>query len=142
MKTLFVVPVVAALGLAVGGSAAYGTARLLGGKPLVARTSARIFLPTGPIVSPLVSADGHLAGYVQFEAQLEVSGDSATEIKDRLPLLLDATTLRTFKAPMASGPDGMLPNVDIFRRVLGDAARQVYGPGQVSKVVITQAAPM
>jgi hypothetical protein len=142
MKTFVIVPAVAALGLAVGGSAAYGTVRALSGKPLITLAKPRIFLPTGPITAPLVSADGHLAGYVVFEAQLEVSVDGEADMRGRLPLLLDATTMRTFKTPMASGPDGMLPDLDVFRILLRDVAQQVYGKGQVSKVVITQASPM
>jgi hypothetical protein len=139
---MIIIPAVAALGIAVGGSAAFGTVRLLSGKPLISLDRPRIFLPTRPITAPLVSADGHLSGYVIVEAQLEVAGEAATTMRGRLPLLLDATTMRTFKTPMASGPDGMLPNLDTFRGLLGEVAQQVYGKGQVSKVVITQASPM
>jgi hypothetical protein len=142
MKKFILIPTIAVLGIAVGSSAAYGTVRALSGKPLISLDKPRIFLPTGPITAPLVSADGHLAGYVVFEAQLEVAVDAATDMRGRLPLLLDATTMRTFKTPMASGPDGMLPNLDTFRSLLTEMAQQVYGKGQVSKVVITQASPM
>jgi hypothetical protein len=142
MRKAIMVAVVMLLGVAIGGGAAYGTVRILGGKPLISLESPRAFLPTGPITAPLVAADGRLAGYVQFEAQLEVPGDRLAEMRGRLPLLLDAMTMRTFKAPMASGPDGMLPDIDVARRILAEAAGQVYGRDQVSKVVITQASPI
>ena len=142
MKKALIALVVTLLGVVVGGGAAYGTVQMLGGKPLIALANPNVFLPTGPITAPLVSADGRLSGYVQFEAQLEVPGDRIADMRSRLPLLLDALTMRTFKAPMASGPDGMLPNIAIFRRVLGEAVRQVYGRNTVSKIVITQASPI
>lgn len=129
------------LGIAVGGGAAYGTARLLAGKPLVALESPKTFLPTGPITAPLVSADGRLSGYVQFEAQLEVPADNVADMRARLPLLLDAMTMRTFKTPMASGPDGMLPDIKAFRAVLKTAVHQVYGKDSIP-IVITQALPI
>lgn len=142
MKRAFIVLTVVALGVCVGGGAAFGTARLLSGKPLITLESPKTFLPTGPITAPLVSSDGRLSGYVLFEAQLEVPGDQINDIRNRLPLLLDATTMRTFKAPMASGPDGMLPNMEVFKGVLEQAARQVYGGDRISRIVITQASPI
>src|SRR6187402_420775 len=101
MKKALITLIVLALGLCVGGGAAYATARILGGKPLISLESPKVFLPTGSITAPLVSADGRLSGYVLFEAQLEIPGDRLAEMRNRLPLLLDATTMRTFKAPMA-----------------------------------------
>lgn len=142
MKKALLFLIVAALGLCVGGGAAFATVRLLGGRPLIVMEQPRAFLPTGPITAPIVSADGRLSGYVQFEAQLEVPGDQVDAMRNRLPLLLDATTMRTFKAPMASGPDGLLPDIAIFRGVLEQAAWQVYGRDRVTKVVVTQAAPI
>lgn len=135
-------PILTLLGVAVGSGAAFGTVRVMSGKPLISMESPRVFLPTGTITAPLVSADGRLAGYVQFEAQLEVPGNQVAEMRGRLPLLLDAMTMRTFKTPMASGPDGLLPNVEVARRILRQAAGEVYGRDQVSKVVITQTSPM
>jgi hypothetical protein len=102
---------------------------------------ATIFVPTGTIQAPLVFADGRLAGYVAFEAQLEVQSDQDDAVKKRLPLLLDAVNMRTYRTPMASGPDGLVPGVDTFRRVLFDAAIQTFGRGTIRRVVVTQATP-
>ncbi len=80
MNKFVIVPAVAVLGIAVGGSAAYGTVRVLSGKPLITLDKPRIFVPTGPITAPLVSADGHLAGYVVFEAQPRLRQSVANEL--------------------------------------------------------------
>jgi hypothetical protein len=42
---------------------------------------------------------------------------------------------------MASGPDGMLPGLDAFRKVVLDAALEVYGKDAVRSVAVTKASP-
>lgn len=131
-------------GLGVGGAGAWAVAHfaphLLGGhhKAPVAATE---FVPTGEILAPLVFADGRLSGYATFECQLEVPEGSGLEIGAKLPLLLNAVNLRTYRAPMASGPDGLVPGLDAFRRVVMEAAVEVYGKGAVRSVAVTRASP-
>jgi hypothetical protein len=98
-------------------------------------------VPTGEILAPLVFADGRLAGYVTFECQLEVPQGSAADVGAKLPLLLNAVNMRTYRAPLASGPDGLVPGLDTFRRVVMDAAVDVYGKGAVRSVAVTRASP-
>jgi len=114
---------------------------LLAGEPLIDWASGQpdAFVPTGSIVAPLVADDGHLLGYMSFEAQLQVPADQVDHVKANLPLLLDATTLRTFKAPIAGGKDGLIPKLSILRAVLTEAVEQTYGAELVSHVAITQA---
>ena len=131
-------------GLGAGGGTAYGMAKYLGLKPSHAAAASEVdtvFVPTGPILAPLVFPDGRLSGYASFQVQLEVETDRGEEIKERVPLLLDAVNMRTFKTPMASGPDGVLPSLEVFRKVVDEAAGQAFGPGVVKKTVIVAASP-
>jgi hypothetical protein len=130
-------------GIAAGGGTAYATVQLLGlhrAKP--AAEIHTVFVPTGRVLAPLVFPDGRLSGYVSFEVQLEVDAEQSETIKERVPLLLDAINMRTYKTPMASGPDGMLPSLDTFRKVVDEAAREAFGPGVIRKTVVTQASPV
>ena len=140
MKKVLQAIAVLALGLGVGGGAAYGTSVFLGGekKPHAVDSA---FVPTGSVLAPLVLADGRLSGYVTFEVQLEVASDQAEALTQKLPLLLHAINVRTFRSPLASGPDGMLPNVEQFRRVVVAAAEEAFGSGVVRRVAITKADP-
>ena len=61
--------------------------------------------------------------------------------KYRLPLLLHAINMRTFKTPMAAGKDGLLPSLEQFRKIVEAAAPEAFGAGVVRKVAITQATP-
>jgi hypothetical protein len=138
-------PVAAILaGLGAGAGTAYATAMWLGLKHEKAAPAKveTVFVPTGPVMAPLVFPDGRLSGYVSFQVQLEVETEQGEEITKRVPLLLDAINMRTYKTPMASGPDGMLPNLSVFRTVVEQAASVAFGPGVVKKVVIMQAAPV
>lgn len=128
------------LGLGAGGAGALATSLVMADRHAQAQ-KATLFVPTGPIVAPLVFADGRLSGYVTFEAQIEVSSDKADAIRKQLPLLLDAVNMRTYRTPMASGPDGLVPGVDAFRRVLFDAAVQTFGRETVRRAIVTQATP-
>jgi hypothetical protein len=98
-------------------------------------------VPTGQILAPLVFSDGRLAGYVTFDAQLEVPAGEGEAIQERLPVLLNAINMRTFRTPLASGPDGLLPSVDGFRRVLLESAIETYGKAKIRRVAVTQATP-
>ncbi|HYZ64368.1 MAG TPA: hypothetical protein VE650_18100 [Acetobacteraceae bacterium] len=140
MKRTFLFALMLALGLGVGAGAAYATALLLG--PRAQRELADTALvPTGPVLAPLVFKDGRLSGYVSFAVQLEVSADRADFVAARMPMLLHAINLRTFRSPLASGPDGMLPDIEIFRRIVMAAAPEAFGPGVVRRAAITQANP-
>ena len=142
MKTAPLAVLVIFAGLAAGGGAAFGTSLLLA-RPAapVAETESPTFVPTGKILAPLVFADGRLAGYVSFQAQVEVTPDKAEFVTARLPLLLHAINMRSFRTPMASGPDGMLPGLAVFRSLMMTASDEAFGKGVVKRVAITEAAP-
>lgn len=129
------------LGLMTGSMAAFGTALVTGDRQWEADGGPTVFVPTGDVVAPLVFRDGRLAGYVTFTAQLEVPAGEGSAIRDRLPVLLNAINMRTFRTPLASGPDGMLPSVEGFRRVLLASAIETYGRAKIRTVVVTQAVP-
>ncbi|MEW9854531.1 hypothetical protein [Novosphingobium sp. M1R2S20] len=143
MKRLFALLALLILGLGVGAGAAYAAVMLLGPPPSAKEKEAAnsAFVPTGTVLSPLVTKDGRLAGYVSFEIQLEVPSDKAEFVAARMPLLLHGINLRTFRSPLASGPDGMLPNVEQFRKVVMEAAPEAFGAGVVRHAAITQANP-
>lgn len=129
------------LGAAVGGASAYAVALIHppSGHMPVKRTE---FVQTGAIMAPLVFPDGRLSGYVSFEVQLEVPEGEGEGVKARLPLLLNAVNMRTYRTPLASGRDGLIPALDPFRKVVIDAAREIYGADLVLHVVVTQASPV
>ena len=145
MRRLLSILLLLAAGAGVGSGAAFVTGLLLGPAPAAASAPAvepgKAFVPTGPVLAPLVLPDGRLAGYYRFEVQLEVDEDQAEQVAARLPLLLHAINLKTFRTPLASGPDGMLPNIGLFRNVVMAAAPEAFGPGIVHRAAITQANP-
>lgn len=140
MKRILGIVTFLILGLAVGGGAALAASMVLGPAP-EHEVADSAFVPTGPLLAPLVFEDGHLSGYVSFEIQLEVPADKAEFVAARMPLLLHAINLRTFRSPLASGPDGMLPNLEQFRKVVMAAAPEAFGKGVVRHAAITQANP-
>lgn len=128
------------LGVGTGGATAYGAGWLVNGALVPAADP--VFVPTGPVLAPLVFSDGRLAGYASFEVQLEVMGGQDALVTERVPLLLNAINMRTHRTPMASGPDGLVPNLEVFRKVVMQAAQEVYGPGVIRHAAITQATPV
>ncbi len=144
-KALFLMFVLLA-GLGLGGGAAFATMLVLG--PPHGTEGATVtedvkvsFVPTGKVLAPLVFADGHLAGYVQFDVELEVPQDKSEFVTDRLPLLLHAINMRTYRTPMAAGPDGILPDLEVFRKVVLQSSQEAFGAPIVRKVAITAASP-
>jgi len=132
-------------GLGAGGGAAYATVSILGpaapGHAKADDTTPPSFVDGGSVLAPLVFADGRLSGYVKFQIQLQVPQDKTDFATSRLPLLLHAINMRSFRTPMAAGPDGQLPDVEAFRKLVMTAAPEAFGAGVVSKVAITAATP-
>lgn len=132
-------------GAGVGSGAAFGTTMFVGQAPKEAGHAAEPeetgFVPASKVIAPLVLRDGRLAGYVAFDIELEVPADQVETVTARLPLLLHAINMRTYRTPMAAGPDGMLPDLGTFRALVLQAAPEAFGPGLVRKVAITQAVP-
>lgn len=141
MKKLLGGVVALILGVGVGGASAYGVGliRPEDGRAVVTKTE---FVPTGTMLAPLIFPDGRLSGYVSFEVQLEVAAGEGEAVKAQLPLLLNAVNMRTYRTPMASGRDGLIPGLDAFRKVVLDAAGETYGADKVRRVVVTQASPV
>jgi flagellar basal body-associated protein FliL len=147
MKKILFMLVVGFAGLGLGGGAALATLMLLGPRPAHAATAPAdtdtkpVFVPVDKLLAPLVGDDGRLTGYVQFQFNLEVPEDKSHDVTARLPLLLHAINMRTFRTPMAAGKDGLLPGLDAFRKVVEASANEAFGAGVVRKVAITQATP-
>jgi hypothetical protein len=143
VKKIMFSALVLALGAGVGGSAAFGVARVLGGEPLFKPAETPdVFVPIGAVLAPLVHEDGRLAGYASFEVQVEVKGDHDELVARNVPLLLNAINMRTYRTPMTSGPGGQIPRLDAFRKVVMEAALEVYGPGIVRRAAVMKAAPI
>ena len=139
MKKILFLAIVLLSGLGLGGAAAFGTLVVLGPRPAHAATA---FVQVDKLLAPLVSPDdGRLTGYVQFQFNLEVPKDKSSEVTKRLPLLLHAINMRTFRTPMAAGKDGLLPSLEQFRKIVEAAAPEAFGASVVRKVAITQATP-
>jgi hypothetical protein len=145
VKKILLPLLVLVAGGGIGGGAAVATLRIAGPPtPKAARAPDPVdiaFVPAEKLMAPLVLGDGRLAGYVAFDLALEVPADAAERVTARLPLLLHAINLRTYRTPLAAGPDGLLPNVDGLRRVVADAAPEAFGRGIVRRVAITRAEP-
>lgn len=142
-KILFLIATLLA-GLGLGGGAAYATVLLLGPQSSISTRAAEVapsFVDAGKVLAPLVFADGRLAGYVEFQLQLEVPADKTEFVSDRMPLLLHAINMRTYRTPMAAGPDGLIPDLETFRKVVMSAAPEAFGAGVLRKVAVTQANP-
>ena len=142
MKKIILYLVMLVLGGAVGGGAAVATLRVLGPPaPPAPVEPVMAFVPAQKISAPMVLQDGRLAGYVSFDLDLEVPEDQVATVTLKLPLLLHAINMRTYRTPLAAGPAGMLPNIDGLRRVVQAAAPEAMGKGVVKRVAITRAEP-
>ncbi|QAY76615.1 hypothetical protein [Sphingosinicella sp. BN140058] len=142
MRKLLIMLSVTIAGLGVGGGAAYATSMFLAPPAPADHSGPTAFVPAGKILAPLVLKDGRLSGYVSFTVELEVGADVAEDVQTRLPLLLNAVNMRTYKTPMAAGPDGLLPDIGTFRKVVMAAADEAFGKGVVRRAAITQANPV
>ena len=96
------------------------------------------FVPAEVLV-PLVFSDGQLAGYASVKLELRVATGGAEEVKTRLPLLLNAINLQTYRTPLASGSDGRMPDLAGFRKLVQRSADQSLGKGTILQVAITEA---
>ena len=145
MKTLPLVLIVSLAGLATGTGTSVATGLIFGGQQRAGAVRKApplpVFVPAGKILVPLVFPTGRLAGYASIEVQLEIADDSTEAVKARMPFLLDAINMRTYRTPMTSGPDGMLPDLTVFRSIVMAAAAEALGTGIVSRVAIIQAIP-
>ena len=142
MRKLILMLSVALAGLGVGGGAAYATSMFLAPPAPADTPGPAAFVPAGKILAPLVQKAGRLSSYVSFTVELEVGADTAEDVQARLPLLLNAVNMRTYKTPMAAGPDGLLPDIGTFRKVVMEAADEAFGKGMVRRAAITQANPV
>ena len=145
MKPIVRALVLLVAGVGVGGGAAVATSRFVTpsaaakpATPVVVETS---FVTVDQMLAPLVLRDRRLTGYVRFDAGLEVAIDEAPGVTERLPLLRHAINMRSYRVPLAAGPDGMLPDIAELQRVVGAAAVDAFGRGAVRKVAITKAEP-
>ncbi len=148
MKKILLPLILVTAGLGVGGGAALATSLLIGPadkaaetKPVAVEAPSPHFVQGGKLLVPLVMGDGRLAGYVSIEFALEVPRDKAEYVTARLPLLLHAINMRTWRTPLASGPDGLLADVAAFRKIVDQAAPEAFGTHVVRQVAITAANP-
>lgn len=131
-----------AAGIGVGGASAYGVTAYAGdGNAWGSRTPALTFAPIGTMVAPLVFADGRLAAYISFDAQLEVDRKQKDLIDARLPVLMHAVNMRSYRTPLAAGVDGLIPELEGLRKMVEEAAKETYGAGVIHRVIVTQASP-
>ncbi|GGO96858.1 hypothetical protein [Stakelama pacifica] len=131
-------------GIGVGAGSGYGAGLVLGspddahGAQEAVKTS---FVPVPHMVAPLVLPDGRLSGYMAFEVQLEVPEKDVDSVTQRIPFVQHAINLRTYRTPLAAGVDGTIPDIEKFRQVVADAAKEALGQGVVQRVAVTKAVP-
>lgn len=146
MKKILMPVLLLIAGLGVGGGAAFATSLLIGPKPAEplaakAQPADRHFVEGGKLLVPLALADGRLAGYVSIEFALEVPEEKAEYVRARLPLLLHAINMRTWRTPLSAGPDGLLLDVNGFRKLVQAATPEAFGKNTVRSVAVTAAVP-
>lgn len=146
MKKLLLPLVLLLGGTALGGGAAYGTALLLGpppepGEEVEEKLGPSQVVTGGTLLAPLVFEDGRMAGYVSFDVELEVGSKDAERVASLRPLLAHEVNMRTFKVPLAAGPDGMIPDLYRLRQVVNEAATATFGEDVVRRTLITRAVP-
>jgi hypothetical protein len=146
MKRILLIALTALGGVSAGGGSGLAVLYLKGStqahaKPTAINDSELTFEKVDPILAPLVFEDGRLAGYASFTIALEVPLGEVETVRGRLPLLLNAINLRTFKEPLAAGPDGMIPDLEKFKAIVQTSSPQTIGPNIVRRVVIIQATP-
>lgn len=133
-------------GLLVGGGAGWAALMLLNPQseavPKLSIGEEQLaFVEVPRMIAPLVDGEGQLMGYNRFVVQLQVPADNAEIMLTKIPLVQDAINMRTFRAPMAAGPDGQRPNLEVFRQTVQQAAEEVYGKKQVRRILVTYAGP-
>ena len=144
MKKILIPLLMVIGGIVFGAGGGFAAMLLLGPQsahPKPAAPVATAFVSAGKILAPIVASDGRLSGYATFDVSLEVPADKSAEVTEKLPLFLDAVNMRTYRAPMASGPQGVLPDLKVFERVLMDAAGEALAKDGVKRAVVTAAAP-
>jgi len=127
-------------GLALGAAGAF-SAQAWSAQRDAANQQETTFVPAGTIPIPLVLADGRLAGYVDVSSQVEVTRAAETDVRKRMPLLLDAVNMRAFQTPLARIPEGQIPRIDAVRRMMQQAAVGVFGRTAIRRVVIIRVSP-
>lgn len=146
MKRIILFPVLIAAGLGTGAAGAFAVRTLAPPAAAAAVADAApkpvlAFVAVPKVLAPLVMADGRLAGYVSFDLGLEVEPDQVATVTQELPMLLHAINMRTYRTPLAAGPDGLLPDVNGLRAVALAAAPEAFGRGVVRRVAVTRAEP-
>lgn len=141
MKKILLSALALSMGLGVGGASAYGISLYNDGGGSLLGPSLT-FVPAGNMTAPLIFPDGRLSAYISFEVQLEVGSGQVDEVNKSLPLLMHAVNMRTYRHPLASGPDGLIPELQGLRNIVMAAAKETYGADVVQRVVVTHANPI
>lgn len=146
MKKILGLILILLLGIGTGAGASFGIGMVMGPpappKAEVKVEDEKIFMPTGPLVLPVVTVDGDLSGYGNFEVQLEIKKRDEAELKPRMPLLLHAINLRAYRTPMAAGKQKILPDLNQLSAVVMESATAAWGKGKVLRAVVISARPM
>ncbi len=146
MKHLVIIIFALLLGVGSGGSAMYflGPTVDRAAQPASAAPALRegsVILRPFKVRTPIVYSDGNLSTYVKFSVQLLVTKDFADKANEMQPMVINEINMRTFRTPLAMGPDGQIPNLQVFRDIALASARKVLGRSNVNKVLITDVEP-
>lgn len=143
MKRSIALPLIGLAGCTLGVASAWTAAQFLPNahQQAVNAPADLTFVPAGKVLVPLVTGEGRLSGYAEIDFQIEVAADRKAEITAQLPALINSINLKSFRRPMAAGRDGLLPDLDSFRALAMDAAREALGPNTVRRVAIIATVP-
>lgn len=132
------------LGAGAGGTYAYALNFGLGDKQGPDRPDpkgANKVLPPFKVRAPITFEDGTLATYAVFKVQLVVKEEAAMKAEEEEAMVINAINMRTFKTPLVKGPDGQIPDVEVFRKIVSAAGTEALGKGVVSNILITDVQP-
>lgn len=91
--------------------------------------------------APITFEDGTLATYAVFKVQLVVKEEAALKAEEEEAKVINAINMRTFKTPLVKGPDGQIPDIESFRKVVAEAGTEALGKGVVANILITDVQP-
>jgi len=131
-------------GAGLGAGSAFGAGLLMpaqseaAAEPRPADEGPPAFVPMELLV-PLVFDDGQLAGYANLKLQLLVEAEQNESVTARLPLLLNAINLQTYRTPLAGAAGGRLPDLNQLRGLIQRSAERTLGHAVVRQVAIVEA---
>ncbi len=145
MKKLLSLLLLIAAGLGLGGAGAWGVLRFMPKPPATAAIPPVRYVTAPVLAIPVVAKDGRLSGYVQITFQIETDEAHEAVVAADMPRFLDAVNRAAWATPIASGPDGLLPDPRRAGALGLVAAKKAHGKhskARVKRVLASEIRPL